>query len=685
MKDYEKLFTSLDKSKIKGLNEQTIKKLNKLDIYTIYDLFYYFPKSYENSAIYTNINMTKDNQSVILKGKITYITKKYLPGNRLMVNAIFNDGSDDIELIWFNNRFVYSNISKNENIVISGKVKFVYKRQMVNPSYKKVVTKDDLNTISQLEPKYSLTSGLKQEKLRNLIKNAIDMYGDYLEENMPIDFVYDNKIMSRKKSIVNIHFPENSIALDFAIRRFTYEEIMILEMGILEKKFLLSNENIGKYSFNDNKELVKEYIASLPFELTSAQKKVVATIYGEFKQGKVISRLIQGDVGSGKTVVVFILMLYIVSNNGQCAMMAPTEILARQHYNNIVENFSKLGVKIKLLTSSTKIKEKKQIQSELKEGKIDILIGTHSVIEKDIEFKNLSLCVIDEQHKFGVNQRNMLRQKANIPNIIVMSATPIPRSLALTIYGDLDVSVIDNLPSGRKPIKTKWVKNDYEKKKMYEFIKKKLEKKQQVYIVSPLIEESDKINMVSVNETFNLISKIFYNHNIAILHGKQKNDEKNKIMNDFKNGDIDILISTTVVEVGVDVSNANIMIIRNAEKFGLSTLHQLRGRVGRGNDFGYCFLESDTDNEISKKRLEIMETQIDGFVIANEDLKLRNTGQIYGVRQSGISDLVLLDIVKNIKEIEIVKDFVHKYLQEHNGKIENEYLKIDIKKKEGVE
>ncbi|WP_156286000.1 ATP-dependent DNA helicase RecG [Oceanivirga salmonicida] len=682
MTKYDALFQDLENIKLKGLTTVTIKNLKNLNIYNLYDLFYYFPRAYENSAVYKKIINTYDGETAIVKGKIISINRRYLAKNRLMVTAILSDETGCIELLWFNNKYVYSNIVVGTDLIVTAKIKKTARIQMINPSYKKSADISTLNSSVNLEPIYPLTKGINQKKLRDLIKNAIDKYGVLLQENIPLDFLYNNKIMSRTKSITNIHFPENSIALDLAIRRFTYEEIMVLEMGILKNKYLIDKNNKHLYFTNDNKMLVKKYIASLDYELTNSQKKVITTIYNEIKKGKIINRLIQGDVGSGKTVVAMIIMLYMAENNYQTAMMAPTEILATQHYNNVQENFKNLEIRVELLTSSVKGKKREKLLSDIANGEVDIVIGTHSLIETNVIFKSLALTVIDEQHRFGVEQRNALREKSNISNMIFMSATPIPRSLALTIYGDLDISTINEMPKGRQKVITKYIKTDEQKEKMYEFIDKKLSDGQQVYIVAPLIEKSEKLKMVSVLELYDEIKEKFSKYNVGLLHGKLKNKDKETVMNDFKEHKINILVSTTVIEVGVDVPNSNIMLIKSAERFGLSSLHQLRGRVGRGDKKAYCFLESTTTNEVSEKRLEILENETDGFKIAEEDLKLRNSGEIFGLKQSGISDLVLLDIVKNIKEIEQVKEFVKKYLEEHNGKINNEYLIKDIKNKQ---
>ena len=415
--------------------------------------------------------------------------------------------------------------------------------------------------------------------------------------------------------------------------------------------------------------------------MTKAQKKVIGEIYKELKEGKIVNSLIQGDVGSGKTVVSLIMLLYMAENSYQGVIMAPTEILATQHYLGVVDEFANLDVRVELLTGSIKGKKREKLLLEIENGLVDIVIGTHALIEDDVVFKKLGLIIIDEQHRFGVDQRRLLREKGSLANLIVMSATPIPRSLALTIYGDLDVSIIDELPLGRIPIKTKWIKSDVDKERMYDFIEKKINEGRQIYVVSPLIEESETLNVKSAEETYEEYSILFKNRRLGLIHGRQKNIEKQEIMRKFKKGEIDILISTTVIEVGVNVPNASIMVIRDAQRFGLSSLHQLRGRVGRGKYQSYCFLESSTENDISGRRLEVMEKIIDGFKIAEEDLKLRNSGEIFGTKQSGISDMVLTDIIKNIKEIKVIRDFVLEHLKNNNGKINNEYLKRDIYEK----
>ena len=679
---YSLLYKNIDEIKIKGVTKINLPKLKKLGIFSLYDLFYHFPRAYENRDNYKKINEVLDEEFVILKGTVVNIVSRFAKRGMVMVSAVLSDETGMMELLWFNNRYVKNNVKVGNEIMVYGKVKKGMKLQIINPEYKKIDEKYfETKKENQILPIYPSTESLRQISIRKIIEAALNSYGYLLYENMPNEFLKKEKIIGRKEAMLNIHFPENEAKKEEAQKRFMFEEILLLEMGILQSRFQSEKNNKNVYKLEDKKNLVSKFIKSLPYELTKAQKTVITEIYKELKAGKIVNRLIQGDVGSGKTIVSFVILLYMIENGYQGAIMAPTEILSIQHYLGIIDEFSKLDIRVELLTASVKGKKREKLLNEIKEGLVDIVIGTHSLIEEDVVFKNLGLIVIDEQHKFGVRQRKLLRDKGNLANLIVMSATPIPRSLALTIYGDLDVSIIDELPSGRSPIKTKWIKDEIEKQKMYDFIDRMIEKGRQVYIVSPLIEESETLNVKSAQETFEEYKDIFPNRRIDIIHGRQKYKEKQEVMEEFKNHKIDILVSTTVIEVGVNVPNATVIAIRDAQRFGLSSLHQLRGRVGRGSHKSYCFLESKTNNEVSVKRLEVMEKTTDGFKIAEEDLKLRNSGEILGIKQSGVSDMVFTDIVRNVKEIKKVHDFVIWYLEKNNGQIENEFLKMDIYKK----
>ena len=682
MKTYNLLYENLENVKIKGVTKTNIPKFRKLGVFTLYDLLYFFPRAYENRSNHKKIGEILADEFVILQGTVVNVVNQYIKAGRTMFRAVLSDDSGMIELVWFNNRFVKNGIHISDEITVYGKVRKTVKFQLVNPEYKKIKQAGfDMQEQKQILPIYPSTESLRQQAIRKVMENALMDYGYLLQENLPKEFLQKEKLLGRKEAVLNIHFPESEEKQSKARKRFMLEEILLLEMGILQNRFSVDKANKNLYKLEDNKSLVSKFIKSLDYELTKAQKRVIKEIYSELKAGKIVNRLIQGDVGSGKTIVSFIMLLYMVENSYQGVIMAPTEILATQHYLGIVDEFMNLDIRVELLTGSVKGKKKEKLLNEIKEGLVDIVIGTHSLIEDNVIFKNLGLIVIDEQHRFGVTQRKLLRDKGNLANLIVMSATPIPRSLALTIYGDLDVSIIDELPAGRSPIKTKWIQNEIDRQKMYNFMEKKMKDGRQVYIVSPLIEESESLNVKSAQETYEEYISIFPNRKIGLMHGRQTYKEKQKVMEQFKNHELDILVSTTVIEVGVNVPNASIMVIRDAQRFGLSSLHQLRGRVGRGKYQSYCFLESETTNEISTKRLEVMEETTDGFKIAEEDLKLRNSGEILGTRQSGVSDMLFTDIVKNVKEIKFVRDFVMEYLEKNDGKIENEFLKMDIYKK----
>ena len=670
MVNYNLLYSNLKDVKIQGLGKVQLGKFNKLGVHTLYDLLYFFPRAYENRGNSKKIDKILAEEFVILTGTIVNISSQFAT-RRPMFKAILADETGMLELVWFNNKFVKNYVHVGDEVSVYGKVRKTMKFQMINPEFKR-----DEQIAEAMLPIYPSTASLKQPTIRKIVEKALFEYAYLLEENIPKELMEQENLPSRTRAIMDIHFPKNEEVMERAKKRFMLEEILLLEAGILQNRFKIDQANSNVYKLEDKKGLVREFIDSLNYELTRAQKRVITEIYKELKNGKIVNRLIQGDVGSGKTIVSFIILLYIVENGYQGVIMAPTEILATQHYLGIVDQFNNLDVRVELLTGSLKGKKKEKLLAEIESGVVDIVIGTHSLIEDNVIFKNLGLIVIDEQHRFGVTQRKLLREKGNLENLIVMSATPIPRSLALTIYGDLDVSIIDELPKGRSPIVTKWIKSEEEKRKMYEFIEKKLRKG---YVVSPLIEESETLgNIKSAQETFEEYSAIFSNWKIGLIHGRQKYQKKEEVMRLFKKGEIDILVSTTVIEVGVNVPNASIMVIRDAQRFGLSSLHQLRGRVGRGSHQSYCFLESETTNKISIKRLEAMESTTDGFKIAEEDLKLRNSGEILGTRQSGISDMLFTDIVKNVREIKIVRDFVIEYLKNNNGDIGNEFLKLDI-------
>ena len=680
IESYKNIYSKLEDIPTKYITAKQLSNLKSLGINTVYDLIYYFPRAYDDRTNIKKIGELKFNEYVVLKANVMSVVNLTVRSGKKIVKAMVSDGTGIMEILWFGMPYIKKSLKIGEEYLFIGQTKKAAVFQLINPEYKLFSGQQKVSE-SEILPIYSSNKNITQNSLRKLVEKFLVNFLNYFEENIPKGLIKEYKIMERKNAIKNIHYPVSMKEIEEAKRRFAIEELLILELGILKNRFIIENSNSKNYEVEGKKEKVREFLSQLTFNLTNAQKKVIKEIYDEISNGKIVNRLIQGDVGSGKTVVAMVMLIYMAENGYQGALMAPTEILANQHYLGIKERLEKIGLRVELLTSSIKGKKKNEILDGIINGDVDIVIGTHSLIEDDVIFKKLGLIVIDEQHRFGVNQRNKLREKGFLGNLLVMSATPIPRSLALSIYGDLDLSIIDELPPGRTPIKTKWIANDEDLEKMYNFIYKKVNDGNQAYFVAPLIETSDKMALKSVDKVSEEIERKFSNKKIGIIHGKMKAKEKDEVMLKFKNKEYDILIATTVIEVGIDVPTSTIMTIYNAERFGLSALHQLRGRVGRGSKQSYCFLISNSTTENSKQRLSIMEETEDGFRIAEEDLKLRNSGEIFGLRQSGFSDLKFIDIIYDVKTIKLVRDECIKYLKEHKGEIENIYLKYDIEQK----
>ncbi|MBW9311382.1 ATP-dependent DNA helicase RecG [Fusobacterium nucleatum] len=680
IESYRNIYSKLEDIPTKYITAKQLSNLKSLGINTIYDLIYYFPRAYDDRTNIKKIGELKFNEYVVIKANVMSVVNLTVRSGKKVVKAMVSDGTGIMEILWFGMPYIKKSLKIGEEYLFIGQTKKSAVFQLINPEYKLFSGQQKVSE-NEILPIYSSNKNITQNSLRKLVEKFLVNFLNYFEENIPDELIKEYKIMERKSAIKNIHYPVSMKEIEEAKRRFAIEELLILELGILKNRFIIENSNSKNYEVKGKKEKVREFLSQLTFNLTNAQKKVIKEIYDEISNGKIVNRLIQGDVGSGKTVVAMVMLIYMAENGYQGALMAPTEILANQHYLGIKERLEKIGLRVELLTSSIKGKKKNEILDGIINGEVDIVIGTHSLIEDDVIFKKLGLIVIDEQHRFGVNQRNKLREKGFLGNLLVMSATPIPRSLALSIYGDLDLSIIDELPPGRTPIKTKWIANDEDLEKMYNFIYKKVNDGNQAYFVAPLIETSDKMALKSVDKVSEEIERKFSNKKIGIIHGKMKAKEKDEVMLKFKNKEYDILIATTVIEVGIDVPASTIMTIYNAERFGLSALHQLRGRVGRGSKQSYCFLISNSTTENSKQRLSIMEETEDGFRIAEEDLKLRNSGEIFGLRQSGFSDLKFIDIIYDVKTIKLVRDECIKYLKEHKGEIENVYLKYDIEQK----
>lgn len=651
---------------LKGVGPKMAEKLNKCGIYTILDLLLYFPRDYEFISVAKNIEEFNDKDKVITEVTVEGILKDIrTKTGKVLSTVIFKSGNTKFKGIWFNQPYAKNSFRPNSKYIISGKIDKSNKEiHLSNPKIMRNITLDD----NKILAKYSLRDDLTNNFLNKIISDALGHIK--IVENLPKIIIEKYEFISLDQAIKNIHSPKDSKILNEAKKRLKFQELFTYSLKILLLK--QRNNNVKGISFKIAEEL-KVLKERLPFQLTEAQSRVVREILLDQKRPSPMNRLVQGDVGSGKTIIALITMFNVIKNGYQVAMMAPTEILAKQHFAEAEKIYKDFRVRVKLLTGSTTAKNKDIIKSEVKAGEVDILIGTHALIEEDVVFENLGMIVTDEQHRFGVGQRSRLSNKGENIDVLVMSATPIPRTLYLYLYGDLDVSIVDSLPPGRKPIDTYYV-NKNESNKVYNFALKEIEQGRQVYVVCPLVEENEDIKLTSVEKLYEeLKEKYFKDINISILHGKMSNKDKNAIMDSFKSGEIKVLISTTVIEVGVNVPNATLMIVENAERFGLSQLHQLRGRVGRGSHKSYCILIAEIKSETTRRRMEIMKNSNDGFYIAEEDLRIRGSGEIFGMRQSGENGLLLADLSTDFQLFKIA-NFEAKTLLENKQEEEQKVV-----------
>ena len=674
---------------LKGVGPQKALLINKeLSVFTFGDLIQHYPFRYEDRTKFHTISELDENMPFVqVKGKINR-TETIGPPRKQRLVAYLSDGTGETELVWFKGvQWVKKRLNPGAEYVIFGKPSvFGSKINFAHPEI-------DLYTPGHeqsgyLQPVYPLTELLRNRYIDNkvfykLIKTLITQSESKIIETLPTYLIKQRGLVSKSTALVNIHFPENSRALANARFRLKFEEFFFLQLRLL----LLKLTRRGKYKgfvFKETKLLTRFYEDHLPFELTEAQKKVVKEIYTDFKSGQQMNRLLQGDVGSGKTIVAFICILIAIDGGYQATLMAPTEILAIQHFDNLKPFAESVGITIALLTGSTKKANRKVIQEQLHDGQLQILVGTHALLEDVVQFKNLGLAIIDEQHRFGVAQRSKLwRKNENIyPHVLVMTATPIPRTLAMTLYGDLDVSVIDELPKGRKPVLTSH-RYDSNRLKVNGFMHEKIAEGRQVYIVYPLIEESEKLDLKDLMDGYESVCRAFSGVPVSIVHGKMKADAKKYEMDRFVKGETKIMVATTVIEVGVNVPNATIMIIENAERFGLAQLHQLRGRVGRGSDQSYCILMSGYKlSKEARVRIDTMVKTNNGFEISDMDLKLRGPGDIRGTQQSGIADLLIGDLGKDGEILTAARGEATTLLQRDPdlSSSENERLKRHIEK-----
>lgn len=668
-----------DISILKGVGPKTKDQLNNCGIYKIIDLILYFPREYETIQYCSDIssfNIDKKNIMVKCTYKRSLLNHKSKT-NKTISTLIFNDGVSDFKCIWFNQPYITNNFKFGCNYLLSGVIEIYNKEKLlINPKVNNDNSLFKDNNKNIIIPKYNLCCNITNStfiKLISQILNSIE-----IKETFPKHIIDKFDFCSLDFAIKNIHKPVLQNELEKAIYRLKFQELFSYSLKIFLLKKLNDTRKGIKFTASSDLKLLKQ---KLPFELTCAQSRVIREIINDQKSERPMNRLLQGDVGSGKTIVAFISMFNAVKNFYQSAMIAPTEILANQHFNECKKLFKDFDIKIEILTGSISEKKKNDIKNRLKEGKIDIIIGTHALFEGNVEFSNLGLVVTDELHRFGVVQRSKLFNKGENIDILVMTATPIPRTLSLYMYGDLNISIIDELPPNRKQIKTYCI-DKLSKDRVYNFAKKTVAQGNQVYIVCPLVEDNDSMNLTSVEFLYeDLKNNFFRDIPTKVLHGKMNNKEKNITMEEFKNGNIKILISTTVIEVGVNVPNATLMIIEDAERFGLAQLHQLRGRVGRGSDESYCVLIADIKKENIKKRMDIIKNSTDGFNIAEEDLKLRGSGELFGHKQHGENGLILSDIFEDIDKFKKANEEAKEILKS-NSKEDEEFIEELIKRLE---
>ena len=673
----KKTLSQTDVTYIKGVGPKIAYLLNKLGIYSANDLLYYFPRKHVDYSSRTKIKDLKEGTDTTIFGRIKSVETFTTKNNIGVLKVRITDGSGSIWLNFFtarSSKFVLermkSNFPRESGIMVSGTVKlnsYDGKLTLDKPTYS--IMDDDalapanLN-LARIVPIYTLSENLNIKTLRKAIYHVLETYGNEIETILPDYLIKKYNLMEKREALKQIHFPDDKEKLDIARFSLVFEEFFLIQLrlALLREE---NNKNLNSIPLEIKKDgLVMKFINSLPFKLTGAQQRAVNEILNDLNSTKPMQRLLQGDVGSGKTVVATIMLLAAIENGYQAAIMAPTEILAQQHYNNMSKWLEPMGIRVALFLGSIGKKKRTLTETNLRNGQIDIAIGTHALIQDNIDFANLGAIVIDEQHRFGVKQRLALRRKSKCPQILTMTATPIPRTLAITMNGDLDLTIIDELPAGRKPILTTMTNS---RRQIADLIRQEVNSGRQAYIVYPLIDESETLSAkAATKEKEKWEKEVFPEFKIGLLHGKLKNNEKEDVMLKFKNKEYDILVSTTVVEVGVDVPNATVMVIENAERFGLSQLHQLRGRVGRCDMQSYCILSSATRSQETKARLEIMTQTNDGFIIAEKDLQIRGPGEFLGTRQSGLPDMIIGDIVNDSRILELARGEALSFVKNNN-------------------
>jgi len=681
---------------LKGVSTAMAAKFKKLGVQTVRDLLYFFPHRHLDYSRTNYISGLTEGEEQTITANVWQAQVTWLGGRR-GTEAIVGDETGNVRAVWFNNPYVAKSLPTNARVVLSGRVRLFGGRYVFeSPEWELLEDKELVHT-GRLVPLYSLTQGLKPRQVRKLMKQVVDQFAGQVADFLPSDLRKRCKLLDLPQAIAQAHYPEDEAAKDSARVRLAFDELFLLQLGVLGRKHEWQEGQPGN-PVSVEKPLLDGFIKSLPFELTPAQHKVLKELLADLERPRVMSRLLQGEVGSGKTVVATAALLAAAASGYQGAFMAPTEILAEQHFSSVGEILSRTASRVEeeenlrrfsgildrpltlaLLIGDLNQASKQAVQKLVRDGEVDIVIGTHALIQKEVNFHKLGLAVVDEQHRFGVAQRSALRQKGFNPHVLVMTATPIPRTLALTLYGDLDLSVIDELPPGRQSVKTRWLK-PVQRDSAYAFLRKQVAEGRQAFIICPLVEESEVIQArAAVAEYEHLSKEVFPDLKLGLIHGRLSAAEKDEVMHKFRSGELQVLVSTPVVEVGIDVPNATVMLVESADRFGLSQLHQFRGRVGRGSEQSYCMLLAEDPSEIGRQRLDLIEKIQDGFQLAEEDLKLRGPGEFFGTRQSGLPDLRMARL-SDIKLLELARTEAIGLFEQDPGlkKAEHRLLSIEL-------
>ena len=664
---------------IKGVGEARLRQLSVLGINTIHDAITYYPRGHEDRSVVKKICDLKQDDNCSFIGTISSSIQELRTRSLTIYKVKVDDGTGSILLVFFNQHYIKKILTLGRTFIFFGNIeKNGGRLQVQNPVFE-AYTKNNLQKATSIVPIYNLTYGLSQTVLRGIINRALEVGLDSIKEFMPQEILHEKRLESLCYSMQNIHMPQTKEHFKKARNRLVFDEFFLLQLALfnIKKTNDICNNNLKIIEH----ESCREFIEKLPFKLTNAQMRTIKEVFFDMQSDKIMNRLIQGDVGSGKTIVAIIALLNAVKNGYQGIMLAPTEILARQHEETLNSFLKPFEIEVGLLVGSMKKKEKNRLLDRIQLGKINIVVGTHAILQESVIFDNVGLVITDEQHRFGVKQRATLAKKGNTPHVLAMSATPIPRTLALILYGDLDISIIDELPPERKKVTTRVISED-KKERMNNFIRQKVKEGRQCYVVCPLVEDSESIEAKAVNSLAKkLAEEDFKDLRVALIHGKLRSSKKDEIMEEFKNGNIDILISTTVIEVGVNVPNASIMVIEHAERFGLSTLHQLRGRVGRGDKEAFCILVTENKGKVNNERMKIMKNTNDGFIISKKDLELRGIGDFFGTRQHGIPDLKIANIYEDIAILKEAQSVAQDIMEKDNFLEKHPILKEEVEKR----